>query len=65
MSNMVGGHALDLAGRMLTTAVRTAGGPAYQEAIEEMDKELTKVTEDFMRAVDVETLRAAKRSGEH
>ena len=62
---MVGGYALDLAGRMLMTTVSTAGGLAYHEAIEEMDKELTKVTEDFMRAVDVETLRAAKRSGEH
>ena len=56
---------LDLAGRMLMTTMRTAGGPAYHEAIEEIDKELTKVTEDFMRAVDVETLRVVTRSGEH
>ena len=48
-------------------AVRTGGraGPAYHEEIEEMDRELAKVTEDFMRAVDVETLRVATRSGEH
>ena len=65
MSNMVGGRALDLAGRMLMTAVSTAGGPAYRDAIDEMDEELTKVTEDFIRAVDVETLHMAKRSGEH
>jgi hypothetical protein len=31
--------------------------------IEEMDEELAKVIEDFMRAVDVEALRLAKKSG--
>ena len=48
-------------------AVQTGGraGPAYDEEIEEMDRELAKVTEDFLRAVDVETLRVVKRSGEH
>jgi hypothetical protein len=30
-----------------------------------MDRELTKVIEDFMRAVDVETLRLARRTGTH
>ena len=44
---------------------RVVGGSAYQEAIEKMDGELTKVIEDFMRAVDVETLRLAKKSGKH
>jgi len=48
---------------VLTTAARTAGGPRYLESIEEMDMELTKVIDDFMRAVDVEALRIAKRSG--
>jgi hypothetical protein len=47
------------------TAARTAGGPAYQGTIEEMDRELTKVTEDFIRAVDLETFRVAKKSGKH
>ena len=70
MSNAVGGRPFDLGGRELMIAVlmipvRIAGGLAYHEAIEEMDRELTKVTEDFMRAVDVETLRVAKGSGEH
>ncbi len=37
-------------------AVRTIGGPANQEMIEEMDKELTKVIDDFDRAVNVEAL---------
>ena len=56
-----------LASGVLMIAVRTGGraGPAYHDEIEEMDRELAKVTEDFMRAVDVETLRVATRSGEH
>ena len=41
------------------TAARTVGGPAYPEMIEEMDKELTKVIDDFDRAVNVEALRLA------
>ena len=41
------------------------GGPAYKENIEEMDRELTKVIEDFGRAVDIETLRLAQKSGKH
>jgi hypothetical protein len=49
---------------MLT--VRTGGraGPAYRDEIDDMDRELTKITEDFLRAVDVETLRVVKRTGE-
>ena len=42
---------------------RTVGGPAHPEKIEEMDKELTKVIEDFNQAVDVEALRLAKKNG--
>ena len=44
---------------------RTVGGPAYPEKIEEMDRELTKVIEDFNHAVDVEALRLAKKNGKH
>ena len=44
---------------MLTIAARTVGGLAYPEMIEEMDKELTKVIDDFDRAVNVEALRLA------
>jgi len=44
---------------------RTVGGPASPEKIEEMDKELTKVIEDFNHAVDVEALRLAKKNGKH
>jgi len=39
---------------------RAVGGCAYPERIEEMDRELTKVIEDFNHAVDVEALRLAK-----
>ena len=38
------------------------GGPAYLEMIEEMDRELTKVIEDFDRAVNVEVLRLANET---
>jgi len=43
-------------------AERTLGGPVRQEKIEEMDEELTKVIEDFDRAVNVETLHVAKET---
>jgi len=44
-------------------AAGVAGGPGHVERIEEMDRELTRVIEDFDRAVNVEALRLAKRSG--
>jgi len=40
-------------------AERTLGGLVHPEKIEEMDEELTKVIEDFDRAVNVEALRLA------
>ena len=43
-------------------AARTSGGPAYPQMIEEMDKELSNVIEDFDRAVYVEALRLANES---
>jgi len=43
-------------------AAGMVGGPGH-ERIEEMDRELTRVIEDFDRAVNVEALRLAKRSG--
>jgi len=46
--------------RVLMVTART---PANPEKIEEMDKELTNVIEDFNRAVDVETLRLARKNG--
>ena len=45
--------------------VRTIGGPAYPEKMDKMDRELTKVIEDFNHAVDVEALWLAKKNGMH
>jgi len=47
---------------VLTIAARTVGGATYTEMIEEMDRELTKVIEDFDRAVLVEALRLANET---
>ncbi len=43
---------------------RTIGGSRYSEMIEEMDRELTKVIEDFDRAVNVEALRLANETSQ-
>ena len=54
---------------MLIFAARTAGGRAYQKTIQAIDSELTSVIEDFDRAVNgavnVESLRQTKETGEH
>ena len=47
----------------LMITARMGGGPAYLGAIEEIDGELTKVIEDFDRAVNVDTLRRTKETG--
>ena len=39
------------------------GGQAYPAMIEQMDRELTMVIDEFGRAVDVEALHLAKKSG--
>ena len=44
---------------------RTAGGLVGHGTIEETEKDLTKVIEDFDRAVNVEALRRIKAAGEH
>jgi len=43
-------------------AVRTTGSPAYLEMIGDIARELTKVIEDFDRAVNVEALRLANET---
>ena len=43
-------------------AARTTGGPADPEMIEEIDRELSKVIEDFDRAMNFEALRLANES---
>ena len=45
-------------------AARTIDGPAYPEMIEEIDRELTKVIEDFDRAMNFEALRLANETSE-
>ena len=43
-------------------AARTIGGPAYPEMVEEIDRELSKVIEDFDRAMSFEALRLANET---
>ena len=51
--------------QMLKIAERTLSGLVHPERIEEMDRELTKVIEDFDRAMNVEALRLAKESSKY
>ena len=44
------------------TTARTSGGPTYPEMIEEMNRELNDVIEDFGLAVNVEALRLANET---
>ena len=46
-------------------AARTIGGSAYPEMIDEVDRELTKVIEDFDRAMNFEALRLANETSTH
>lgn len=50
---------------MLIVAERTMSGLVWPEKIEEMDKELTKIIEDFSHAVNVETLYLVQKTGRH
>ena len=56
---------LDLVNNADNFSARTGGGSVRPEVIEEMGRELTKVIEDFDRAVNVEALRLAKETGKH
>ena len=47
---------------MLTIAERTLSGLAHPQKVEEMDRELAKVIEDFDRAINVEALLLAKET---
>jgi len=58
---LVGSHLIWVL-QLLMVAERTLGGPVHPEKIEEMDKELTEVIEDFDSAVDVEALRLPKET---
>ena len=50
---------------MLMSTERSLGGLGHPEKIEEMERELTKLIEDFDRAVNVEALRLAKETSKH
>ena len=64
MSNMDASVCSDprLISQILMIAERTLGGLVHLEKIEEMDRELSNVIEDFDRAVNVEALRQAKET---
>ena len=47
----------------LMITARAVDGSADLERVSEINKELTKVIGDFVRAVDVKALRSAKNSG--
>ena len=47
------------------TAARTVSGPAYLEAIEEIDGDLANVIEEFDCAVNVEALHRTKETGKY
>ena len=59
------GNRLFWISHMLMIAVRAVGGLVHPGAIEEIERDLTKVIEDFERAVDVEALQHIKETGEH
>ena len=50
---------------VLTIAARTVGGLAHPDKIEDIERDLSEVIDDFDRAVSVETFRRSKRTGEH
>ena len=51
--------------QILTIAERTLSGLAHPPRVEEMDRELTKIIEDFDRAINVEALRLAKGTSKY
>ena len=51
--------------QLLMIAERTLGGLVHPEKIEETDKELPEVIEDFDRAVNVVALRLANGTSKH
>ena len=53
---MVGSRLLGLTSADAMIAARTIGGPACPEMIEKIDRELTKVIDDFDRAINFEAL---------
>jgi len=50
---------------VLIIVERTVGGLVHPDKIEEMEGELTKVIEEFDRAVNIEALRLIKETGKY
>ena len=50
---------------VLMIVVRAVGGLVHPGIIEEIERDLIKVIEDFERAVDVEALQPIRKTGEH
>ena len=63
MGVSVGDHGFGTC-HVLMIAERMVGGLVRPEKIEEMDRELSRVIEEFGRAVSVETLDVAQKIGQ-
>ena len=50
---------------VIMIVVRAVGGLVHPGIIEEIERDLIKVIEDFERAVDVEALQPIRKTGEH
>jgi len=61
VGDLVGGHLVWIV-QLLMIAERALSGLVRPKKIEEMDEELSKVIEDFDRAVNVEALRVIKET---
>jgi len=61
VANLVGSHLVWIV-QLLMITERMLSGLVRPEKIKEIDKELTKVIEDFDHAVNVEALRLAKKT---
>ena len=59
------GDPLFMISHVLMVAVRAVGGLVHPGAIQEIERDLIKVIEDFERAVDLEALRPIRETGEH
>jgi len=61
VGDLVGSHLVWIV-QLLIIVGRTLGGLVHPGKIEEIDEELTKVIEDFDRAVNVEALHVSKET---
>ena len=59
------GSCVFLVAHVLMITVASVGGLVHLGAIEEIERDLTMVIDDFERAVDLEVLQRMKETGEH